>query len=110
MAATQPFGKRLKAARLRKAAGGRYSQEKLGIEAGIAEETASTRMNQYERGVHIPELGTATRIANLLEVPLAYLFCIEDDLADLLLMAYRLSPEQRQTLLELAAKIAEAPE
>ena len=107
MAGSQPFGKRLKAARLRKAAGGRYSQEKLGIDAGIAEETASARMNQYERGVHIPEIGTATRIARLLDVPLAYLFCIEDDLADLLLAAYQLSPEQRQTLREIAEKIRE---
>ena len=114
MAANQPFADRLRTARLRKAAklraenGGRYSQEKLGIDAGIAEETASARMNQYERGVHLPELNTSIRLAKLLEVPLAYLFCVEDDLAELLLIAYNLPEKKRAALLAAAAALAES--
>lgn len=46
--------KRLKEARLAKG----LSQKKLGIAAGIDEFTASPRMNQYERGVHIPDYST----------------------------------------------------
>lgn len=110
MAKNQPFAGRLKEARLRKSARmrsegqGRYSQERLGIDAGIAEETASARMNQYEKGVHLPELGMAVRFAELLDVPLAYLFCAEDDLAKLLLLAHHLSPQDRAALIEQASK------
>jgi DNA-binding XRE family transcriptional regulator len=42
--------KRLKEARL--LAG--ISQKKLGIKAGIDEFTASARINQYEKGAHMP--------------------------------------------------------
>lgn len=109
MAKNQPFAGRLKEARLRKSAQmrergeGRYSQERLGIDAGIAEETASARMNQYEQGVHLPDLDMAARFAELLDVPLAYLFCVEDDLAALLLLAHRLTPIERASLVNQAS-------
>lgn len=110
MVKNQPFAKRLKSARLRKgerlkAEGrGRYSQERLGIDAGIAEETASARMNQYEKGVHLPELNMAIRFAELLDVPLAYLFCVEDDLAELLLLAHHLTPMERASLINQVSR------
>ena len=46
---------------------------------------ASARMNQYERGVHAPDFKTVIALAKVLQVPTAYLFCIEDDLAELIL-------------------------
>lgn len=102
------FAKRLKAARLRKAqslgfktARG-YPQEQLGIDAGIDEESASARVNQYEKGKRVPDLGTAGRLADVLDIPMAYLFCPEDTLADLLLAAYELGNKQRRELLRLA--------
>lgn len=110
MTRNQPFAGRLKEARLRKSTRlrelgkGHYSQERLGIDAGIAEETASARMNQYEKGVHLPDLDMAARFAELLDVPLAYLFCAEDDLAELLLLAYRLTPMERASLINQASK------
>lgn len=110
MTKNQPFAGRLKEARLRKSAKmrelgkGRYSQERLGIDAGISEETASARMNQYEKGVHLPDLDMAARFAELLDVPLAYLFCVEDDLAELLLLAHRLTPVERASLINQASK------
>lgn len=70
--------KRLKAARL--AAG--ISQQQLGILAGIDEATASARMNQYERGVHPPDFSLMVRVAKILNVPSAYFYTIEDDLAE----------------------------
>lgn len=100
-----PFSTRLKAARLAKAAKLKamgesgYSQERLGVETGIEEATASARMNQYERGKHLPDLQQAIRFAEALDVPLAYLFCIEDELADLLMQLYQLPQAQRQSLL-----------
>ncbi len=78
------FAERLKAARAK--AG--LSQKQLGIKAGIDEFAASARMNQYERGKHLPDLDTAKRLADALEVPMAYLYCPEDELAELLLAAY----------------------
>ncbi|MCL6329823.1 XRE family transcriptional regulator, partial [Pectobacterium carotovorum subsp. carotovorum] len=41
---------RLKAARLR----ANLTQEKLGVLAGIEEETARSRVSQYEGGIHRP--------------------------------------------------------
>lgn len=110
MTNNQPFSRRLRAARLAKAAqikettGSRagLSQESLGIAVGIAEETASARMNQYEQGVHLPDLEMARKIAEVLEVPLAYLFCEEDDLAELLLTASKLDAGARQVLISAA--------
>ncbi|MCS4320895.1 transcriptional regulator with XRE-family HTH domain [Serratia sp. BIGb0234] len=69
--------KRLKAARL--AAG--LSQQKLGVLAGIDEATASARMNQYEKGVHLPDFSLMVRIADILDVPSAYFYAVEDELA-----------------------------
>lgn len=105
MVSNQLFAKRLKAARLRKAhrmgfetiRG--YSQERLGIEAGIDEESASARMNQYEQGRRLPDLGMASRLAEVLDVPLAYLFCPEDDLAELLLAVHEMAGKKRKELL-----------
>ncbi|HAB5397342.1 TPA_asm: helix-turn-helix domain-containing protein [Salmonella enterica subsp. enterica serovar Mbandaka] len=70
--------KRLKAARL--SAG--ISQQQLGILAGIDEATASARMNQYERGVHPPDFALMIRVAEILDVPSAYFYAVEDDLAE----------------------------
>lgn len=111
MSANEPFAVRLKAARLRKTAQLKalghlgLSQERLGIAAGIAEESASARLNQYEQGKHLPDLGLADRLAVELDVPLAYLFCKENDLAELLLIAHSLSPDQRNQLLIFAESL-----
>ena len=76
-----PFPKRLKEAR--KAKG--LSQKKLGILAGMDEFAASARMNQYEKGVHAPDFKTVKALAHILEVPTAFLYCIEDKLAEKIL-------------------------
>lgn len=75
------FSMRLKEARKR--AG--LSQKQLGILAEIDEFSASARINQYERAKHLPDLDTAKRLADVLGVPMAFLYCYEDDLAELLL-------------------------
>lgn len=73
-----PFGKRLKQARITRG----LSQKQLGIQAGIDQFVASARMNQYEKNVHIPNFATVYHIATVLNLPTAYFFCIEDDLAE----------------------------
>ena len=92
------FTKRLKEART--AAG--YSQEKLGILAGIEEASASARMNQYERGKHQPDYSVVEKIAKILDVPEAYFYAKEDDLAELILLYHKkTSKEKRQVILQL---------
>lgn len=72
---------RLKTAR--KKAG--YTQEKLGVMAGIDEATARARISQYEKGTHAPDFGLVCRIAKVLQVPACYLYTVEDDLAEIIL-------------------------
>ena len=79
------WGTRLKQARLD--AG--LSQKSLGIEAGIDEFVASTRINRYELGVHRPDLLTVRKLAEVLDVPVAYFFADEDDEIAELLLRYR---------------------
>ncbi len=76
-----PFAKRLKQARILRG----LSQKQLGIRAGLDQFVASARMNQYEKGVHIPNFATVYGIATVLSVPTAYLFCVEDELAEQIL-------------------------
>lgn len=89
------LGKRLKEARQRKD----LSQEKLGVLAGIDEMSASARMNQYERGKHAPDWLTVERLAEVLDVPVAYFYAVEDDVAELLIKFHALAPEDRKALL-----------
>lgn len=82
------FADRLKAAR--KQAG--LSQKQLGVLAGMDEFSASARMNQYERGKHLPDLDTSKRLADVLNVPMAYLYCPEPEIAELLLSLHNNTP------------------
>jgi transcriptional regulator with XRE-family HTH domain len=86
----ETFARRLKEARLK--AG--YSQKTLGIMAGMDAFSASSRMNHYEKGRHLPDLSMAERIASILEVPTAYLFCPEPDLAEMLLAIWAVDPAE----------------
>jgi transcriptional regulator with XRE-family HTH domain len=81
------------------------SQERLGVMAGIDEFSASARMNQYERGRHIPNLQLVSRIAATLGVPMAYFYADDDGLAALLLTYGKLTPIQRQQLSEFAGRL-----
>lgn len=98
-----PIPLRLKAARAR--AG--LSQKKLGILSGIDEFAASARMNQYEKGTHNPSFQTIASLAEVLNVPTAYFYAIEDDLADLILGYSALDKERKSQLIEFSQEPAE---
>ncbi|PNW16587.1 helix-turn-helix domain-containing protein [Acinetobacter sp. AKBS16] len=89
------FAMRLRLAR--KAKG--LSQERLGILAGIDESSASARMNQYERGKHVPDFLVASKIAEVLELPTAYFYIEDDLLAEIIQKSYELSTEQKNKVL-----------
>ncbi|RYH41429.1 MAG: XRE family transcriptional regulator [Alcaligenaceae bacterium] len=86
------FARRLKAARLRKG----ISQERLGVDAGVDEFSASARINQYERGKHTPDVLMASHLARVLGVPLSYFWAQEEDEAELVRLFGGLSVRLRK--------------
>jgi transcriptional regulator with XRE-family HTH domain len=87
-------GNRLREARERQG----VSQKQLGIKAGLDPSVASPRINQYETGKHVPDLQTARRLAEVLEVPAPYLYA-EDDLLAAWILAYaRVTPAVRRKI------------
>jgi transcriptional regulator with XRE-family HTH domain len=95
------FARRLKEARKNTD----LSQERLGVLAGIDEMSASARMNQYERGKHEPEFTMVERIAKILNVPEAYFYAKDDELAWLLVTYHRLSLMGRNEIVEAAKRV-----
>lgn len=61
------------------------SQRTLGIKAGLDEFVASTRINRYETGIHQPHLQTLQRLAKALDLPVAYFYAEDEELARLIL-------------------------
>ena len=89
------FSKRLKEARLKKG----YSQELLGIEAGLDPMSASTRMNRYELAKRTPDFSVIERLAEVLDVPTAYLFAEDDELAKLIQLYGQSNPAERAKII-----------
>lgn len=96
------FSRRLKEAR--KARG--FSQERLGIEAGIEPASASARMNQYEKGVHQPGESIVQQIAAVLNLPVPYFYCEDEETAHLLQCFHCLKKDDRKQVLDLAESLA----
>ncbi|EGT0653616.1 helix-turn-helix transcriptional regulator [Citrobacter freundii] len=91
------FSKRLKEARLTKG----LSQKQLGILAGIDEFVASPRINRYEKGVHQANIEIVQRLADVLELPLAYFYAEDDDLASMIRNWNRVDECKRKQVLEI---------
>lgn len=84
----ETFTKRFKQARKAK----NLTQEKLGLMIGLDEFVASSRINRYEKGVHLPDLTTLANIAKALNVPPAYFFA-DDELAEFLLVYHNFASD-----------------
>ena len=97
MSAEAPFAKRLKEARIRSG----LTQQQLGVLAGIDEESASAKMNQYEQGVHIPKFPRLKDLAKALKVPTAYFYAESNELADFLYAYEWLNSQSRQAISKL---------
>ncbi|MGQ9425595.1 helix-turn-helix domain-containing protein [Gilvimarinus sp. F26214L] len=94
MASESPIGKRLREARTR--AG--LSQKELGIRAGIDEFSASPRINQYETGKHEPNYYNVARLAKVLNLPPAYFYAEDQQLAELIEDFVKLSKAHKKKL------------
>ena len=105
MSLTSPFPLRLKLARTRKG----LTQQQLGVLLGLDPNNASARMNQYERGKHAPDFTTLKRIAELLNVPVAWFYCEDDLEASIVDAAHQLTAEQKQALLAFIEKLKNQP-
>lgn len=97
------FGRRLKQARTR----AELPQDRLGVLIGLDEGSSSARMSRYESGRHEPPYKVALRIAEVLQVPVAYFYCDRDDLAELLCVAGKLEVQKVKRLCTLAEDIAD---
>ena len=95
------FIRRLKEARQRLD----ISQTAVGIAAAVDPSVASTRFNRYEKGVHEPDMETAARIADVLNVPLPWLFTSDENLAELILNFATLSSDLQLRLLVMSRQL-----
>lgn len=84
------FSRRLREAR--QAYG--ISQRALGVQAGLDEFVASARVNRYEGGVHQPDVETLQGLAKALDVPMAYFYAEDDELAQII-AAFKPTPKGR---------------
>lgn len=96
------ISKRLKEERLR--AG--LSQEALGIKAGLEESSASARMNRYEVGVRVPDMDLVERIASVLNVPEAYFYAKDNEVAWLLVMFHRMAVADRVKVVDVVRDLS----
>lgn len=88
------WGRRLKEART--AAG--LSQKQLGIQAGLDQFVASTRINRYELGIHKADYKIVQNLSKILDVPTGYFYTEEDDLADLMRVYHRCATRKKNEL------------
>lgn len=95
--ATEILARRIQQARLRVPG---LSQRALGMKMGISKDTASTRINRYEQGIHAPDAQTLVDLARTLKVPPGFLLTADDALAEIILGFARLKSEARKELLE----------
>lgn len=84
------------------------SLEKVGVAIGIDESSARARISRYELGVHEPPLPTARLLAQVLGVPLAFLYCENDMVAQLLLKLHRLDSEALELCVKRCIKTADS--
>jgi len=96
------FGLRLRAAR----ESAKLPQDRLGVLIGLDESCASARISRYETGVHQPPYTLAQKLASALNIPTAYLYCEDENLAELILEWGKLGPRKRRRLIEVTADFA----
>jgi transcriptional regulator with XRE-family HTH domain len=100
---TTLFGRRLREARNRIG----IAQDKLGVVIGMDESCSSARISRYETGTHEPPVATAEKLAAALKVPLAYFYCEDNQLAEILIHYVAFDNDQKNQLLKHVIEISE---
>jgi transcriptional regulator with XRE-family HTH domain len=62
--------------------------------------SASGRMNHYEKGRHTPDYTTLKRIAEELDVPVAYFFTEDEISAELICLLSKMTYKEKKELLK----------
>ncbi|MNK11152.1 Helix-turn-helix domain protein [compost metagenome] len=96
------WGRRLKEART--AAG--LSQKQLGIQAGLDQFVASTRINRYELGIHKADYKIVQNLSKILDVPTGYFYTEEDDLAALMCTYHRCATRKKNEITKFAQQLS----
>jgi transcriptional regulator with XRE-family HTH domain len=94
LSAKSVFSRRLREARLRSG----IAQDRLGVMIGLDEGCSSARMSRYENGVHEPPFPVIESIAHFLKVPVAYFFCDDDRLAEIMRIYSSENEKERQAM------------
>ncbi len=81
------------------------SQEQLGLQAGLEVESASARMNRYERGTRMPSVDLMVRIGEVLNLPLSYFYATDDNEVAILVSYHRMPTDEKKLLLEVTEQI-----
>ena len=95
------FSRRLQEARLRSG----IAQDRLGVMIGLDEGSSSARISRYENGVHEPPFLVIESIAKVLEVPVAYFFCDDDRLAEIMEIYASAKEKERRAIYEAVTSL-----
>ncbi|WP_425612987.1 helix-turn-helix domain-containing protein [Xanthomonas sacchari] len=89
------FGRRLREARVAKG----LTQAALGAVLGLEEEnTAAPRISRYERGDRMPDNESMAKLAEALELPVAYFHAVSEPMAEAILVMSQLPEEAQKEL------------
>ncbi|NOH62352.1 helix-turn-helix transcriptional regulator [Vibrio sp. RE88] len=94
---TSPLPKRLRDIRKKRG----ITQEELGQKLGMESGSASARISQYETGKHAPDYTTVKRISAVLEITVAYFYCDDDTLANIIIEASSHSETTKLDILKI---------
>lgn len=80
------------------------SQRALGalVDKDQSKDKGAVRVNRYEQQVNRADMESAAELAKALDVPVAYLFADDDQLAELILVFNRLNDVDRRLLVDSA--------
>lgn len=81
-------------------------QDRLGVLAGLEESSSSARISRYESGIHEPPVKFAEELAKVLDVPVAFLYCSDDRLAEIILSYSTFSEAKRQMLSDFVRELS----
>lgn len=82
-------------------------QDRLGVLIGLNEGCSSARISRYETGIHELPFEMSLKLAEVLNVLIAYFYCPDIEVADLLLETHNFSSERLLTLLGIARAMKE---
>lgn len=82
------------------------AQDRLGVLAGLEESSSSARISRYESGIHEPPVKFAEELAKVLGVPVAFLYCSDDRLAEIILAYSKMSESDRKALLTVSQTLS----